>query len=172
MTTTRATTWHAEADNLRCRRVADRRDAGHGSPFPPSSLPAYFFTCILNCTKKQGSLFFFYSRSKQHACIFMGYECAATNQATTQRPLGYSGRGERDLGGHGRRKGVTKEMRNGSSRDGCFYFPFHISTRLFRPSSRCIGGSNKNAQGDSKPKGPVHCGRGREAGKPRGVGFL
>lgn len=150
-----------------------RRDAGHGSPFPPSSsLPVYSFTCILNCTKKQGPFLFIFSRSKQHACIFMGYECAAaTNQATTQRSLGYSGHRERDWGRNmAGGKGSQKRCATGSSKDGCFYFPFHSRQGFSGCLVGALGGSNKNAQGDSKPRGPVLWEE--QAGKPRGVGFL
>lgn len=101
----------------------------------------------------------------------MGYECAAaTNQATTQRSLGYSGHRERDWGRNmAGGKGSQKRCATGSSKDGCFYFPFHSRQGFSGCLVGALGGSNKNAQGDSKPRGPVLWEE--QAGKPRGGVF-
>lgn len=153
------------------RQTGCRRDAGHGSPF---SLPLPYlhisFTCILNCTKKQGS-FFIFSRNKQHACIFTGYECAATNQATTQRSLG--------IGAAGREMGAWQEER-GHKRDAqrefqgwLFLFSFSLSTRLF-PAVFSVhwGQQLKRTRGQQTEGVPYTVGGAGQAGKPKGVGFF
>lgn len=141
-----------------------RRDAGHGSPFPLPLPYLYSFTCILNCTKKQGPFFFIFSRSKQHACIFMGYECAAaTNQATTQRSLGYSGHRERDWGrSMAGGKGSQKRCATGSSKDGCFYFPFHSRQGFSGCLVGALGAATKTHKGTAN-RGVPYCGRSKQA---------
>lgn len=103
-----------------------RRDAGHGSPFSLPPLPAYSFSCILNCTKKQGTFFFL---SQQAACMYF-YGLRMRRHEPSDATAVFGRRGERwgDMAGG---KGSQKRCATGVPRMAFFFFSFSHLDKAF-----------------------------------------
>lgn len=142
-----------------------RRDAGHGSPFPPSSsLPVYSFTCILNCTKKQRP-FFSSSLAASSMHVFL-WVTNAPPPRTKRRRSGLWGIRDtgRETGGGTwqEERGHKRDAQRGVPRMAVFIFLFTLDKAFPAVLSVHWGAATKTHKGTAN-RGVPYCGRSKQA---------